>query len=173
MRYLFLIICLMYSLNLPAAIYQSKDKQGVVHFSDMLIEGGQLMSLEKSQIDYLFAKNVDDKKDAVKTASNLQQQGYKLLQIDQPQNDAILRNNHGVVEVQITVEPALKSEHKIIALLDGNLAGKSEGTQFQLTNVDRGAHTLQLQIETKQGQVLAYSKHINFQMQRPKKVNQL
>lgn len=168
MRYLLLIIGLMYSLNLPAAIYQSKDKQGVIHFSDTPIDDGQITSFETSQIYHSSVKNTDNVKYAMKTVSNLQPQEYKLLQIEQPQNEITLRNDQGEVEVRVKVEPALNADHYVIALLDGKQVGQTEGSQLQLTNVDRGSHVLQLQIQTKQGEILARSNLVNFYMQRSK-----
>ena len=92
---------------------------------------------------------------------------YNRAAIIAPQHDASLRENAGNVSVKTSVTPNLRPGHKLRLMMDeapvGNLVGASE---FALSNVDRGSHTLRLQIVDQVGKVIFNGSDSTFHLQR-------
>lgn len=91
---------------------------------------------------------------------------YSQLMISAPSNDAPLRDNTGNVSVEIGIAPMLRGNHRLRLVLDGNTAGEDSSTFFTLTNVDRGTHTLVVEVIGEEGEVLQTSGASTFHMQR-------
>lgn len=63
-----------------------------------------------------------------------------------PEADAI-RANNGSFSVQVAIDPQLAPGHQLRLLLDGQPYGEAgTSTGFQLLNVDRGSHTLAVEV---------------------------
>jgi hypothetical protein len=92
--------------------------------------------------------------------------GYQLLRITAPPDDAGLRDNAGNVTVLGELHPALLPGHAVQLYLDGALQQSAAQPQFQLLNVDRGTHTLQLRVVDASGTVLISSAPSVFHLQR-------
>lgn len=94
------------------------------------------------------------------------QAGYSEIRITSPQNDQAIRDNAGNVNVDVSLEPALRSGHEIELLLDGQSVGRGNKTAITLTQLDRGAHSLQAVVKDASGNVLARSNTVTFTLQR-------
>lgn len=92
--------------------------------------------------------------------------GYASLQVASPANDAAVRDNAGNVTVTASVEPELATDHVMQLYLDGTLRDSGPTTSFQLTNLDRGTHEVELRIVDQGGNVLASSGPSVFHLQR-------
>ena len=92
---------------------------------------------------------------------------YKEVAIATPQDDENMRSNAGMVEVTISLSPPLQTAmgHKLVLLLDGQQQAGT-GMRFQLTNVDRGTHTLTAQVVDGEGNVVTSSAASTFHLQR-------
>jgi hypothetical protein len=93
---------------------------------------------------------------------------YSMLSIVAPAHDTTVRQNAGDVIIRASLSPALdaQSGHKLVALLDGNAVGESSSNEITLRNVDRGTHTLKLQIIDASGRVLKASEAVSFHLRR-------
>ncbi|MEW6353714.1 MAG: DUF4124 domain-containing protein [Pseudomonadota bacterium] len=94
---------------------------------------------------------------------------YTKLDIVKPANDEAVRENSGALEINLAIEPQLdtKAGHTVTILLDGKPVLEGQTTpRVQLTNVDRGTHSLQAQIIDAKGAMLASSGGITFHMKR-------
>jgi Domain of unknown function (DUF4124) len=91
---------------------------------------------------------------------------YPVLTIASPANDTPLRDNVGNVSVQVGIDPALNGAHRLRLLLDGNPVADATSTSFQLENVDRGTHSLSVEVVDEDGEVLQTSSTSTFHMQR-------
>lgn len=91
---------------------------------------------------------------------------YRMLQVASPQDDEGLRDNAGNVTVAANVEPALQPDHVMQVYLDGELAQSGRTTTFQLSNLDRGTHNLELRIVNARGETLISSPSSVFHLQR-------
>ncbi len=94
------------------------------------------------------------------------QEGYDELRITAPGDGETIRDNAGNVNVDLRLKPRLRAGHKIDLLLDGQSIGGGKATAITLTELDRGAHSLQAVIKNAAGQVVARSKSITFTLQR-------
>ncbi|MDZ7670250.1 MAG: DUF4124 domain-containing protein [Gammaproteobacteria bacterium] len=91
---------------------------------------------------------------------------YNSLQVASPQNDAAVRDNAGNVSITATVDPDLQPGHTLQLFLDGELQQSGGTTTFQLSNVDRGTHEVQLRIVGPGGEILMTSPGSVFHLQR-------
>jgi len=79
---------------------------------------------------------------------------YTLLRIIVPEPDVTLTNGTGDVIVTASSEPGLQPGHAYRLQLDGKPAGEGRSPVFPLTNLDRGTHTLAVEILDAQGRIL-------------------
>ncbi len=80
---------------------------------------------------------------------------YTQALIVSPVNDSAVRSNAGMLTVRTRVDPPLREGHRLRLLLDGFLQGvEGKASSFELENIDRGTHSLQLQVTDDAGRVL-------------------
>ena len=92
---------------------------------------------------------------------------YEVLRIMIPEPDATIRSNTGEVIVSATNEPALQPGHRYRLLLDGQpTAEPGLSPVFPLSNIDRGSHTLSVEILDEQGRIVERTASQPFHMQR-------
>lgn len=91
---------------------------------------------------------------------------YTSVTITSPTDDAAIRNNAGNIGVTVTVKPSLQHNHRLVLLMDGNPKTESQSNRFQLTNLDRGTHTLQVRILDQKDTPLLESKLVVFHLLR-------
>lgn len=92
---------------------------------------------------------------------------YDVLRILVPEPDATLHSNAGEVIVSATNEPALQPGHRYRLLLDGQpTAEPGPSPVFPLSNIDRGSHTLSVEILDEQGRIVERTASQPFHMQR-------
>ena len=77
-----------------------------------------------------------------------------------------IRDNAGNVNVDVSLEPALRSGDKIDLLLDGQSVGGGNKTAITLTDMERGTHSLQALVKDASGKVVARSNTVTFTLQR-------
>ncbi|KPU60329.1 hypothetical protein AN403_4518 [Pseudomonas fluorescens] len=92
---------------------------------------------------------------------------YDALRILVPEPDATIRSNAGEVIVSATNEPGLQPGHRYRLLLDGEpTADPGLSPVFPLSNIDRGSHTLSVEILDEQGRIVERTASQPFHMQR-------
>jgi hypothetical protein len=91
---------------------------------------------------------------------------YQALRVLDPPDDAGIRENAGNVAVTAELQPTLRSGHLLQLYLNGVLYQTAHAPQFQLTNVDRGTHVLELRVVDEAGNVVATSEPSVFHLQR-------
>jgi len=91
---------------------------------------------------------------------------YQSFMITSPQAGAAVRANGGSISIQITTEPALDTEHRVILIIDGQTKAQGQSTSFTIAGVERGAHTLSARIESADGNVLINANSVSFQVLR-------
>ena len=80
---------------------------------------------------------------------------YTQALIVSPANDSAVRSNAGRLTVRARVDPPLREGHRLQLLLDGVPLGvEGQTSTFELDNIDRGTHSLQLQVIDDAGRVL-------------------
>jgi hypothetical protein len=96
---------------------------------------------------------------------------YLSLTISNPGNEANIRENTGTFSVLASIEPPLRAGHSLRLLLD-NVPAASTGQDaiFNLSNVDRGTHTLKAEVLDKNGAVIFAGAPSVFHLQRYSKL---
>jgi hypothetical protein len=87
--------------------------------------------------------------------------------IIKPQDDSTVRENTGRVEVKLRVDPPLEPDflHTIRLLLDDQpVADIAASLKHTLKKVERGTHTLQVELLNPQGAVVARSDPVTFHL---------
>lgn len=90
-------------------------------------------------------------------------QSVAAISITEPRAGATIHDNDGNVPIVVT----LRAGGLIVVLLDGKPYGpRQNGTSFVLQDVDRGEHTLQVQLVDADGAVVASSAAVTFYLWR-------
>jgi hypothetical protein len=157
MRKAVLLLCLFASLPLFARdIYKWTNEEGVVIYSDTYREGAERIRVSDSKSP---SSGYPD--------TGGQSGEYTTFEIVQPENDATIRNDEGTVAVGLALSPNLAEGHSIKIIVDGSeLKNAMQGTQFSLSNLNRGTHSLQTKVVDADGKVLISSNLVNFHLRQ-------
>jgi hypothetical protein len=97
---------------------------------------------------------------------------YAAFDILQPEQQETLWNVAGNVGVSLEIAPVLQPGHHVGVYLDGELTGlATTASQFQLTEVFRGLHTMQAVILDNDGDVVLRSLAVTFMVQQTTVLN--
>ena len=92
---------------------------------------------------------------------------YSELAVISPMEDATIRDNAGNVQIEVVITPNLRSDHRLLLVLDGEPTEvQAENGVFELSNVDRGTHTAGARAVDRQGNVLIESSPTTFNLMR-------
>jgi len=169
-----------------AEVYKWTDSKGIVHFSDKPHPDAEKIQLPKVQSysspspvaepadDSVSDETTTNEQDSVKSdvpkdTDVTKSPAYKNVSIIQPADQETIRNNQGYVSVIVQLEPELKVQDKLQLLFNGVPHGEPQAaTVFALTNIDRGSHTISVDVLDAKGKVLKTSNKITIYMQRPR-----
>lgn len=155
-----------------AQIFTWTDGQGVVHFSDTPHQGAQPVALPNVQSFSTPSSPSPSNNEAPPNAVGNPvepEHVYKKLAITQPSNEATIRNNQGFVMITAAVEPDLFPDDNFQLIFDGEVLGKPQPIPvFQISGINRGAHSFAIQVVNKQGEVLITSENITVFMHNPR-----
>lgn len=169
MRFLLLAIGVLLALPAAAEIYKWTDANGHVVFSDQPHPGAQ--KLPEKEVPTFGAPKLPAQP-APRKPEKAAFQGYDTIAIVQPKNNSAFWDTAGEVTVETVLKPALRAGDKLVLNLDGKVAAKSTGgTTFQLSNVDRGTHTLELNVKDADGNALGSSAPVTFTIHRASILN--
>ena len=163
-------------------VYRKFHPDGVVEFSDKPLKGGEEIKVDEAPAYRFVSPSLDAQKKPVpvqkqntaptttptlRTKKLTPATHYSVLSITSPKRDETIRANDGSINVSFTLSPDLQlhNGHKLIDLLDGRIALKTTHAQA-LKNVERGTHTLVLQVVDKSNKVLIHSDSVSFHVKR-------
>ncbi len=151
-------------------IYRWVTKDGQVVFSDQPVPGAQKLDLSaqvqnSTQLKPLTQNTVNSQaSEPTPDPINLRFQNLN--------DQASIHNATGNLTVTASLDVPLGVTQQLRLLLDGRPYGTpQQSAQFQLTNIDRGEHKVQLQLLNSQEDVLAESPALTFYLHRPSKLN--
>lgn len=166
---LFFTGCLILSAS-HADIFKWTDSQGNVHFSDTPRQGAVKLNLPETQsfsAPTPTPPSPEETSEPERSGKQMEHVYTKIL-IEQPQNEETIRNNQGSIAVSVKVTPELMPGDKVQLILDGTPIGEPQpALQFGLNGVNRGSHTLAVQIVDKSGNVMSTSDSITVFLFRP------
>ena len=169
-RSIFLVLCLLAATAVWAQeAYRWVDEDGVVHYSDTPVEGAERILLPAPNVAVTPRSNrrtttdsgTDDEEEA-------EEQGpfrYESIEIVSPVAEETLWNIEGILNVSVALEPGLQPGHELRAYFDGQLQEVS-GTSFQLQEVWRGVHNIQVEVVDETGQLKIRSQPNRFYVQQ-------
>lgn len=143
-----------------AKIYVWRNENGVLVFSDSPKPGAEEIEIKEPNTASSIDTSVLDLKPKVI------QDDYQVV-INQPAENATIRDNTGSVYVAGRIKPIFKKGLKIQLYLDDKLYEKAQPhSMFVLRNIDRGEHIIKMKLLNEKGKVIALSKPVTFYMHR-------
>ena len=150
--------------------YTWVDENGQTHYSDRPAPGSALVELETAQ--GFTAPQPAIPEAAAPQAEIDPAAAYTAFDILQPQQQETLWNVAGNVSVSVDIAPVLQPGHHVGVYLDGELTDlDTTASQFQLTDVVRGQHTLQAVILDNEGSDVLRSLAVTFMVQQTSLLN--
>lgn len=163
---LIVLILLTWSLCLPVKATSTKvyvwvDENGKVVYSDTPRPGAEEVQVKDKNI---IPSNIDTSILDIKP--KVLEDKFDV-EITQPSNNQTIRDNTGSLLVQGRIKPLFKQGHKIRLLIDNSPFGSPQSyALFRLSNIDRGEHSLKLELLNDKGKVIASSTPVTFYMHR-------
>jgi hypothetical protein len=91
---------------------------------------------------------------------------YARLEIWEPANETSFFGTDSIVNVRIRSTPSLQAGDRLLNYVDGKLIGQENAFEYQISNIDRGVHSLTSVIvdpkgneKVRSGAVVFYVKH--------------
>lgn len=156
-------------------VYKSEDESGTPVFSDQETPASEEIIIE-DPITFPAEVFKNDSEafgyEGIRSESQPEQPvTYDTLLISSPTDQQTIRNNAGNLTVKI-MPTRIASQHQLQLLMDGNVMAVYDGNPFELENLDRGTHVLQLQIShIESGKVYTSGPAVNFTMLRYSKLH--
>jgi hypothetical protein len=161
------ILALLVLLGVAAAAqeaYRWVDENGVVHYSDKPREGAEQIQLPTPNVAQTRrigpAQTPTEEEPADEPAP-----GYEAIDIVSPAEEETLWNIEGVLNVSVSLTPAMQAGHQMRAYHNG-MSEMVSGTSFQLQEVWRGEHTIQVEVLDATGTLLIRSQPRRFYVQQ-------
>ncbi|MBV1905822.1 MAG: DUF4124 domain-containing protein [Pseudomonadales bacterium] len=171
------LFCATYPVN--AQVFKYKDEQGNIVYSDtppplkkQSTKASKDTPLETVDVPEVNSfESVQEPYTPELLDPDAPKMTYESVQITSPANDSALRDNAGSVTVTITSLPAISADHRYQLFLDDKNTQLPSSNTFHLVNVDRGTHTLRIDIVDQQQQLIKSSEPSVFHLQRYSKLN--
>lgn len=158
------------SLSCIADIYKEVDEHGNVIFSDKAgkksrevdLRPPQTYKKQQYQLPYELRPGVKREEPPEKPIN------YQNLAIIYPVEDESIRANSGDITIQFSISPAPSSQHTAWLYLDGEPLQRlgSRQNSVDLTNLDRGSHTVSVRIHDEKGRTYQAGDQVTFHLQR-------
>ena len=168
MKQVLALICLLLLTTAAGAqVYRHVDENGNVTFSDRPQEpGDEELTVQQPNTSTPPPSNAYPKPPP-KSKKEKETASYTV-SITSPENETIIPRGPGNFSVSASVEPSLKSGHKLQLLMDGAPRQEPQaGTSWALTNVFRGEHSISVAVVDGEGKTLASSESIKVYVFRP------
>ncbi len=164
MRYLTIFLLLTVSTALATEVHFSRDENGNVVFSDKPSANSERFEVKEIPTMPALvvpAKETTDTKKPVETFE------YTTLTLVSPTHEQSIPMGHaGNVQVTGVLSPGLRPSDTIFLLNRQQVLRKGRQTSFDLTNLSRGEHVLQLVVRDKDGKDLIASNPVTIYVQR-------
>jgi len=164
-RSILLLMALLVSAAAIADVYKWTDEDGVVHYSDQPHPGAELIQISGTNTFSAPAPRSRASRDDDEAAESTEFKGYDTFTISSPAAEETLWNIEGVLNVSLSVTPALQPGHQVRVYFDGNPLPVS-GLSFQIEEVYRGVHNLQAEILDGTGQLMIRTQPNRFYVQQ-------
>lgn len=152
-----------------STIYSWTDENGVVHFTDQpQVPDAKTYDLSVTEV----SGNIEQTAETIEAqttdirVTEQKAQPIKTVSLVSPMHEQTIRNNEGIIKVHAVTNTKLNSQTQAQLVLDGVVKGEPQtDLTWQLNNIDRGSHQLQIQL-IKGGKVIASSESITVYLHR-------
>ncbi|MCP3662384.1 MAG: DUF4124 domain-containing protein [Gammaproteobacteria bacterium] len=161
------LLLLLFPVISSAGIYKWVDEKGVLHFTDQAEPGAEPVELRPATLytpDLIPALQSDQQPVATEAPTSAAV-SYEQVSISKPAHEETIHSNEGSVIVAFSSTPALAKGDRYKLLFDGQevpTEGENNLPLMELQNVDRGTHTLQVEIVDQSGMTLIASEESIF-----------
>jgi hypothetical protein len=166
-RIIYILCSLLLCISVSAqVVYKTVRADGSVVYSDTASKGAVPVDLLSTNTVVVPAlgkmprQTVSQKQRVKKVRAELQY----IVSILSPAAEQTLRDNSGTVTITVNVSP--KKSGKLQLIFDNKLFRTQSNRQFQLESVNRGAHTIKVNLLDNSGKILASSKQQTFYLQK-------
>jgi Domain of unknown function (DUF4124) len=148
-------------------VYKWVDETGVTHYSDQPHPAAQTLELRSAQTYSSPDASASTRSDAGGPAQAAAAP-YSLCELYRPENDEVFLNTD-TVTAKLRLQPQLLPGDRIVIGLDGKrqTSQPSSGSDFVLTQVERGTHTVIAVVEDSAGKEICRSSPITFHVRQP------
>lgn len=165
-RTILALLALLVAGAVMADAYTWVDEEGVVHFSDVPVPGATRIQLAEPNA----AQSPAPRRTTQASTSDTEETPaepfrYTSFEIVSPGAEETLWNIEGVLNVSLSLAPALQPGHQIRVYYDGAPRIVS-GTSFQLNEVWRGVHNLQAEVLDETGAMQIRTRPTRFYVQQ-------
>jgi hypothetical protein len=167
-RSIFVLLALLVAAGAFAEAYTWTDEEGIVHYSDRPHPGAKLVELG----EFIASRPRTTTRPTTPAASpsdgdsdEAAAPGYSSLEITSPVAEETLWNIEATLNVNLALTPALMPGHQVRAYFDGTPQMVS-GESFQLEEVYRGVHNLQVEVIDETGKLMIRSRPNRFYVQQ-------
>lgn len=154
---------------LASEAYKWVDADGVVHYSDRPEPGAQTIELPTYQPPSGASTPIPDsrftRRNETAAAEDAAPFRYESLTVASPAAEQTLWNIEGVLNVSLSLTPALQSGHRVRVYFDGT-PQMVTGTSFRIEGVYRGQHNLQAEVIDQSGKLMIRSEPSRFYVQQ-------
>ena len=163
-RPILLLAGLLVSTVFAAEVYKWVDDDGVVHYSDQPEPGAEKIQVGESNT-FTGRRAQPRAEDSDEEQQEEQTVGYESITVSSPGAEETLWNIDGVLNVTVSLSPALRPGHQVRVYFDGT-PQMVTGTSFQLEEVWRGVHNIQAEILDETGKLMIRSQPNRFYVQQ-------
>jgi hypothetical protein len=146
-------------------LYKWVDEQGVVHYSDTPQPGAQQIEVHTAQTYH--APPTPRAGMAVPPASAAAQaaSSYSCRITDPTAEQSFFAPE--VVPIAVSLSPALQPGDQVVVTVDGAMLPTSSTLEFQVTQPERGSHTINATVRNGEGKTVCTAPAVTFSVQRP------
>jgi len=163
MKQVIILLSLFVAISAQAEVYKYTNKQGKAAYSDVPVTGSEKIKVPPVMT---YTAPVTPKFTASKGKADKQPKDfYEYLEITSPLEEGTVRNNQGIVKVSYSLMPKLRRGDRVVLFVDGTAQ-----PSLVAEGVERGAHTLELQILGRDGAKRKSSKRVLFYLHRQSKL---
>ena len=153
-----------------AKVYKYINEEGSVVYSDQPHPDAEVLNIKplhpyKAPSYQIPEKSEKSSSDELSVDASSR---YSSVTIDSPEHESNFHGTAGSFSVSVSSNPSLKKGDKYQLLINGKPIGEPTTlSQFNVQNINRGEHTLSVQVLNKQGKSLIKSPSITVFVHRP------
>ncbi|CAE6949733.1 conserved exported protein of unknown function [Pseudomonas marincola] len=154
MRRMLTCALLVIALPVSAQIYKYTDANGNTAYTNQPPDGTKVETVEVEPTNTVEIQQPSMPPPINQSDSEEQVAPYRTLQLTNLPDDEALRANNGTFSVGVQIDPRLSPAHRFQLILDGQPYGQTSSVpMLQVTNADRGEHTLAVRVVGSNGPV--------------------